>query len=320
MRNRILGRAIALATGALLTFSGAVVAAKGLPVATGGRLARLQKELRLPQGNADYLGAYRALVARRRAIFVAGKAPANLNAAMRRVVNDKQAAAEIRRIVRDIAITGAPPDLLRNTLLKRTNIDLNKAGPYGTVFGRLGIMLNLQYLAARSAKDGHPRRAARYARTALFLVNQDDFNGMGLLLAGNEPLIANAGVPGLASWFAGRHARLQRAYTAWWVVLKRFDTAFAKAEQPGGRKSVGAMRTAFNAAAATADGHIHWQLMLAIDARDHRAQLSGLGMLSASRALRGWLSGWAKRVRHGPAMQGVERTAVLNWIKEAIGP
>jgi|GEM_PF-7003857 len=320
MRNAKLRCLIFFTVGTLLSFCGPVIVVGRPATSDGGWLARLQGKLLLPKGGADYLAAYSALVARRVALFSSGAHQPSLRAAQRRVADDKRAVAEIRRIVKDVAVIGVPPSLLRNALLRDTNITLNKAGPYGTVFGRLGITLDIQYLASRKSADGHPRRAAMYLRTAIFLLGQDNFDGLSLLLSGDGPMYAQAKVLGLAKWLRSYHAQHQRAYTAWWAVLERFDRAFTEVMRSGGKGHINALRTHFRSAAVASRGHLHWQLMLASDARDHMAELSGRRMFTAASALRAELSGWLWRTKETSSMQAVERSAVIRWIKEAMGP
>ena len=320
--QRSLGKWLTMtAIGFVLPISAATAAARQPKAALDGWLSRMQQRLQLPKGNADYLGAYRELIALRRAVLSTGKAPANQKAAMRRNVDDRREIAAMSRIVRDIAVKGSPPDLLRNALLPQLSIERNGAGPYGRFFDRLGVTLDLEFVASRLAREGHPRQAAEYARTAVFLMCQDDIDVARTILFGTIQSVSHiARVPGLAHWSSKFHARVQKSYDAWWAALDKVDASFTELMRPGGTRSMEAMRAAFRAATTKARGHLNWQRMLAIDARTHIARLNMRGFYATSATLRRWLSTWAQHVSRDRKMQRLERAALIRWIKEAIGP
>jgi hypothetical protein len=317
----------------------------GLPLAV-----RVQRILRLPSGNNDYLHYIGRLI---KATIPRGPAIAEAKATISEMVHHR---GDLRGIVSAI-IRGASPLALRNALLSRVTLNgavLAGNGPrwqYGTLYDNMLVQAALNRRAQSLWKAGHHRRASQYARSVLLLRCQTAFiEGWRAVLFEYSrfgwahrygPMLSKAEIQRGSEYRAAFRARLRLTSVQQMAIDKLWNASHILAVRDGCYADFLSLNLLTDAVISgkpvvpkpSTTRYLHlvdrciktapslsWRMAIANFLLWAGPQIAEAGREKMAAAIRGQLRKWRQAVRAEHTPGTLERKALLRWIKEAIGP
>ena len=293
----------------------------------GGWASWLQRVLGLPRGKADYLPEYRRLYGAlwgRKGILRVPNRPTTSRQVFRRIQRNAKVLGLFREIEHKITVQGVPASLLRDAVLRHSHL-MSRAGPYGRSWHRLGLAEDFFAISDRLRAAGRNRRSSEYYKVYLFLLAQDDARSGVMAWASTwKQAESFLSIPGIGRKFKRIEARAMAGYQyPWRLVGTRFDSlveSWPESTRGGARGSLKLLKSLFWRWQPLINGHLHSEWMFAHTMLTARGTLAERGDLAATAALRRWLGEWAAIVRRERGRRSVDRSALLRWIREAMGP